>query len=291
LRTLFYLHYTAAAFDFIRAGPGAVLAHAERQAALRQVDRSLYILWLPILRDAGSPSPSAGTWQPPSEKERCRRQIFHLLLTLQERARRGHVLCILRTRGESDACTAFPDSVRVPPLVAPQNGVMVSSGSRCSHLALFFTRSIFQWPFMLLFAVCLMLFGVPRSRWISSWSDNAGSRLYLASSIACAILFNLILHRSEVSANSSGRYRAAKYAAYLNETGHLTRATAAMPSGATLKTKLARSAKQPYALSEPDIAHDTQSNSWVSSVEELADNIWRMRDRLQTLPAPTAATM
>ena len=268
LRTLFYLHIQPPAFDFIRAGLAQFWPTLSDQAALRQVDRSLYILGAILLgllvsvafrwlaAQCGIPVAVAGSF----------------LLMLHPAA------IFFASYLDSTMLSAFLILCAFHLLWRLKNGGHVSMWLfGAVTLALFFTRSIFQWPFMLLFAVCLMLFGVPRSRWIIFLVlTTLISGLYLAKQYRLFAILSTSSFTGVNLANSIGAgIGSAKYAAYLNETGHLTRATAAMPSVLTSKTKLA---DQPnfnhidYLYLNQTLLNRYAKQLLGSSVEELADN-------------------
>jgi hypothetical protein len=108
-------------------------------------------------------------------------------------------------------------------------------------LALFFTRSIFQWPAIVVFAACLYLCGVPR-RQIVTYVIFTGlvSGFYLAKQ---QYLFGLLSTSSFAGVNLANSIGAgigsAKYDGFLDDPGHPTAADPSMPSVLTSKTKIA----------------------------------------------------
>jgi hypothetical protein len=231
LRTLLYIHIQPPAFDAVRAGLAQFWPTDSDQAALRHVDRSLYLLGGIML---GLLVALAFLWL----SAQCGIAVAVV----------GSLLLMLHPATIFFA--SYLDSTLLSTVLVFFAYYLLWRLKNRRHvsmllfgavtLALFFTRSIFQWPAIALLAACLALFGVPRSRWISYLVvTGLISGLFLAKQNHFFGLLSTSSFAGVSLANSIGRgMGSANYAAFLSEPGQPTRATPSMPSVLTSKTKI-----------------------------------------------------
>jgi len=155
LRSLVNLHIQGPTFDAIRAFLAQMWPTSDLSELVRHVDQSLYLIWAALYGVLGG---LVSLWL-----SRTTRPAFAVAAAVTFLVHPASIFYATLLE------TTLPSSVLIlwmyyslSRLRENPNGSLVSLG--LSALGLFFTRSIFQWPSIVMFAVCVMLIGVPRRR-------------------------------------------------------------------------------------------------------------------------------
>jgi hypothetical protein len=152
VRTLLSIHIQPPAFDAIRAALALPLRHLSDEAAVRQVDSALYALGAILFAML-----VAVVFRWLAEYSLAAACIGTLLVLLHPAS------IFFATFLDSTLLSSFLVAITYFNLWKLKNGQATSiTGLSLLVLALFFTRSIFQWPAILMFALCLFLLGVRR---------------------------------------------------------------------------------------------------------------------------------
>jgi hypothetical protein len=152
VRTLLSIHIQPPAFDAIRAALALPLRHLSDEAAVRQVDSALYALGAVLFAML-----VAVVFRWLAEYSLAAACIGTLLVLLHPAS------IFFATFLDSTLLSSFLVAITYFNLWKLKNGQATSiTGLSLLVLALFFTRSIFQWPAILMFALCLFLLGVRR---------------------------------------------------------------------------------------------------------------------------------
>ena len=231
LETLSHIHIQPPAFDALRAGLAQFWPRLDDQAALTRVDLSLYVVGALLL---GLTAAVVHRW------------LFEKSGTIV--ALTGSLLMLLHPAAILFA--TFLDSTLLSAFlvlgvyyllwrIKNQRGAPIALFS-AAVLALFFTRSLFQWPAMLLFATCLLLFRMSRPRVIvflllSGMISGAyvAKQYYQFGTFATSSFSGLNL------ANSIGvGWGSARYASFLDDLERTTKADPAMPDTLTAAAKI-----------------------------------------------------
>ena len=231
LPSLANIHIQPPAFDAIRAVLVQLYPTLGDEAALQQVDRGLYVLGAIVL---GVMVSVVYAWL--GAQAGVAAGVFGALLVLLHPAS-----ILFATFLDSTLLSAFlllccyyllwriRNCLRTPILLFS-----------LAVLGLFFTRSIFQWPAILLLALCLWLVGAPR-RSVMAYILIVGitSTVYLGKQYIQFGLFSTSSFSGVNLANSIGAgIGTAKYAAYLDQPGPTTRVKSSMPGVLTSRTKV-----------------------------------------------------
>jgi hypothetical protein len=154
LRSLWYLHIQPPLLDSVRAVLARVYRTSDGEALMRKVDAGLYALWVLVssalaalvclwlcrLRSAAFAVPAA------------------LLFVLHPAS------VFYATLLDGTLVSSFGVTWFLYELWRARGGGGSSPRLAASILLLFFTRSVFQWPFLLIAAASLALLGLPRRR-------------------------------------------------------------------------------------------------------------------------------
>jgi hypothetical protein len=155
LQSLLNLHIQGPVFDALRALLATMWPASDLPVLVRHVDRSLYVIWAALYGVLGG-------------------LVFLWLSRATRPAFAGAAAAIFLLHPASIFYATLLETTLLSSVLIlwmyyslsrlreNPRGSLVSLG--LSALGLFFTRSIFQWPSMLMFAVCLLLLGVPRRR-------------------------------------------------------------------------------------------------------------------------------
>jgi hypothetical protein len=153
-KSLWYNHIQPPAFDAIRAGIAAFYPSANGEALMRRVDQWLYRLWMLVYAGAAV-------------------LTFSWLRRVRgARAALAGVFIFILLPGPIFYAT-FLDSTLLSSMLILWffwslwrfgRGEAVATELVLVSLALFFTRSVFQWPFLVVLGLSLWLMAAPRSR-------------------------------------------------------------------------------------------------------------------------------
>ncbi|HSP92114.1 MAG TPA: hypothetical protein VLN08_14465 [Vicinamibacterales bacterium] len=156
LRSLFNLHIQGPVFDAIRALLAQMWPRSGLPDLVRHVDRSLYVIWAALYGVLGG---LVFLWLSRATRRPAFAVVAAAIFLLHPAS--IYYATLLETTLLSSVLILWM-YYSLSRLRENPNGSLVSLGF--SALGLFFTRSIFQWPAMVMFAVCLVLLGVPRRR-------------------------------------------------------------------------------------------------------------------------------
>ena len=230
VQTLLNIHIQPPGFDAVRAVLALAWPGLSDTFVLRQVDRALYLLGSLTL---GLLVAVVYLWL--AEYGARTALIGSFLLLLHP------ALIFFATFLDSTLLSAFLVLCLYYLLWREKNRRRVSIlAFSVVVLGLFFTRSIFQWPTLILFAVSLHLFGTNRQRiaaYLLATCLVAGA--YLAKQHVVFGLLSTSSFAGVSMTNSIGEgIGTARYASYLDDPGHATAAEPSMPLVLTSKTKL-----------------------------------------------------
>ncbi|HEY5984581.1 MAG TPA: hypothetical protein VIU38_14040 [Anaerolineales bacterium] len=231
LTTLAYIHIQPPGFDFIRAALAQLWPALEIHEVLKRVDAGIYVLYALLFGIMGS------------------------LVFLWIAHRGGVVLgllgaALLYVHPAMAYYATFLDSTFLSALLIlwlyfllwrlkqghPVPGILLAA----AFLALFFTRSIFQWPSLLVLALALFLLGLPRKQLLIFLLVSLSiSGLFLAKQLRLFHTFSTTTFTGYNLAHSIGvGPDAATYSAYLPEQQNVTATYGKLPSVLVRKTKL-----------------------------------------------------
>jgi hypothetical protein len=232
VRTILYTHIEPPVPDLLRAALAQFWPSLGDEQALRRVDYSLYVIWAVIL---GLLVVLVFLWL--SRQCGLTMAILGALLFLLHPAS-----IFFATFLDATLLSAFLVLWLYYLLWKMKNGRPVSMILfSFVFVLLFLTRSIFQWPSIILLAVCLLLIGAAR-RQVITFLVLAGliCGIYVAKQL---YLFGITWTSSFAGVNLSNSIGVgmgtAKYAQYLDDPSHPSMADANLPDVLTSKTKTA----------------------------------------------------
>jgi hypothetical protein len=229
LRTLLNIHIQPPAFDAVRAALALPLRHISDEAAVRQVDGALYALGAVLLAML-----LAVVFRWLAEYSLPVACVGTLLLLLHPAP------IFFATFLDSTLLSSFLVTGTYFTLWKLKNGQATSITSlSVLVLALVFTRSIFQWPAILIFALCLFLLGVRRQLVaIFLVTTCLISGLYLAKQAYQFGLFSTSSFTGISLTNSIGvGFETEFYTTYLDQVADRSHDDPSLPGVLTSRTK------------------------------------------------------
>lgn len=230
VRTLLSIHIQPPAFDAVRAVLALPFRHLSQEEAVRQVDHALYTLGAVVLAML-----VALVFRWLAEYSLAVAGVGTLLVLLHPAS------IFFATFLDSTLLSSFLVAATYLSLWRIKTGRATSSvGLSLLVLALFFTRSIFQWPAVLMFALCLYLVGArPRMLWTFLISTSLIMGLYLAKQAHQFGLLSTTSFSGISLANSIGvGLGTATYETYFEQVGVGTSVDPSLPGVLSSRTKI-----------------------------------------------------
>ena len=230
VRTLLSIHIQPPAFDAIRAALALPFRHLSDAAAVRQVDLALYTFGALILAML-----VAMVFRWLAEYSLAVACVGTLLLLLHPAS------IFFATFLDSTLLSSFLVARTYFVLWKLKKGQATSiMGFSLLVLALFFTRSVFQWPAILVFALCLYLLGVRRRLLVTFLATTCLiSGLYLAKQAYQFGLLSTTSFSGISLANSIGvGFETETYTTYLEHVEDYASIDPSLPGVLTSRTKI-----------------------------------------------------